>query len=228
MIEYDELNRFVDWYQTKIAEESLRIARLLAKNVKDGDLDNIGSEESLYVIRELYWSIPEIEITMLWVTFGKPKGFMDINMARFIDLECSMDKCDETVSVYMKDRNDRDRWSKMGVLCEDCKATLVAIELKELEDLDRNRANEFAESEIARLRSLPYAEYLQSEHWQTIRLEVLKRDGDHCRVCNSEDRLEVHHRTYERLGCEDLEDLMTLCHDCHETFHKNGRLAKPK
>lgn len=32
---------------------------------------------------------------------------------------------------------------------------------------------------------------------------VLRRAGYRFQVCNREDRLEVHHRTYDRLGLED-------------------------
>lgn len=32
-------------------------------------------------------------------------------------------------------------------------------------------------------------------------------------------RLEVHHLTYERLGCEAPDDLLVLCGRCHATFH---------
>jgi hypothetical protein len=30
----------------------------------------------------------------------------------------------------------------------------------------------------------------------------------------------VHHLTYERVGYEDLDDLVSVCEDCHETVHQ--------
>jgi hypothetical protein len=66
---------------------------------------------------------------------------------------------------------------------------------------------------------MPYAEYLQTEEWAIKREQALVRDGYRCRLCNSKENLQVHHRTYERRGCEDLNDLTTLCDECHEHFH---------
>ena len=51
------------------------------------------------------------------------------------------------------------------------------------------------------------------------RLEVIARDGGRCVVCYAQGDLQVHHRTYERIGYERLSDLTTLCADCHGMFH---------
>ena len=67
-----------------------------------------------------------------------------------------------------------------------------------------------------------YKEYLESDYWKGIREEVYKRDGYKCRLCNSEDNLHAHHRTYEFLGNENLDDLITLCRKCHNIFHKKN------
>lgn len=71
---------------------------------------------------------------------------------------------------------------------------------------------------------LPYSEYLKTEGWKTRRAAAIKRAGNHCQVCKSPDRLEVHHNTYERLGHELAADLIVLCRNCHQTFHDNGEL----
>lgn len=73
---------------------------------------------------------------------------------------------------------------------------------------------------IIELRSMPYDEYLKTQEWAAIREQALERDGRRCRACNSDTKLNVHHRTYERRGCEFLNDLTTLCQRCHEHFHK--------
>lgn len=39
--------------------------------------------------------------------------------------------------------------------------------------------------------------------------------------------LDVHHRTYERLGNESPDDLTVLCRDCHKLFSQNGKLSRP-
>jgi len=79
--------------------------------------------------------------------------------------------------------------------------------------------------EVRRLRSLPYGEYLKTAHWQSVRQEALKRFDHACAVCNWSERLsstgwlEVHHRTYERLGEERPADVIVLCDRHHRMFH---------
>lgn len=64
-----------------------------------------------------------------------------------------------------------------------------------------------------------YAEYLQSGVWKRRRHEVILRAGGHCLLCQSTQRLEVHHVNYERVGDENPEDLRVLCHPCHVAQH---------
>lgn len=75
-----------------------------------------------------------------------------------------------------------------------------------------------------------YAAYLESERWDSIRRQALERDGRRCRICNSQQSLEVHHRSYQHLGNgpteAELADVTTLCGPCHGTFHKHGRGLK--
>jgi len=51
--------------------------------------------------------------------------------------------------------------------------------------------------------------------WKAIRWKVMERDGYKCTKCPNTTSLVVHHLTYERYGHELLEDLVTLCTDCH-------------
>lgn len=76
---------------------------------------------------------------------------------------------------------------------------------------------------IMKLTSMPYDEYLKTPEWLAKRDQALERDGHRCRACNSEQNLNVHHRTYARRGNEDLNDLTTLCQPCHEHFHQKIR-----
>lgn len=64
-----------------------------------------------------------------------------------------------------------------------------------------------------------YAEYRKGEHWQRMRERALERAEWRCQLCNSATSLDVHHRTYERLGAERVADLTVLCRGCHEQFH---------
>lgn len=51
--------------------------------------------------------------------------------------------------------------------------------------------------------------------WRRIRLERLAHDHGLCVFCKSEAE-EVHHVTYERRGAELVEDLRSLCGECHD------------
>jgi|SRR5215203_861333 len=72
---------------------------------------------------------------------------------------------------------------------------------------------------VDELRKMPYAERLVTREWQVIRNRMLRRAGYRCQLCESRDRLNVHHRTYANFGDERLEDLIVLCRSCHMHFH---------
>jgi hypothetical protein len=64
-----------------------------------------------------------------------------------------------------------------------------------------------------------YYSYLKTDHWRDVRQAALVRAGHKCQLCSATQLLEVHHNTYERLGCERPEDLVVLCDRCHTVFH---------
>ena len=69
-------------------------------------------------------------------------------------------------------------------------------------------------------RQAEYAEYLKSDRWRALREAARQRDGNACRLCDSADELEVHHRRYpEVFGTESVDDLTTLCAECHGAHH---------
>lgn len=74
-------------------------------------------------------------------------------------------------------------------------------------------------AELARLRSMPYPEYLDTRHWQRTRLVALRNASYRCEACGAPRHLDVHHLTYIRRGAELPEDLRVLCRDCHEKEH---------
>lgn len=67
--------------------------------------------------------------------------------------------------------------------------------------------------------SVNYHRYLRSPEWQVVRRLAHERAAGRCQVCNQPGRLDVHHRTYERLGHELLSDVTVLCRDCHAKHH---------
>src|SRR5947209_4642716 len=79
---------------------------------------------------------------------------------------------------------------------------------------------------LAELRAMSYAEYLHTQEWLRRRAVLLKIVEHRCQLCYSSEGLQVHHRTYERLGQEKHADLIVLCGDCHALFHQHRRLVK--
>jgi hypothetical protein len=81
-----------------------------------------------------------------------------------------------------------------------------------------------AEANALTDRQREYREvYLRSDHWGETRAAALERAEHRCQVCNGAKQLDVHHRTYERLGEERDADLTVLCRKCHDLFHDSGR-----
>ena len=64
-----------------------------------------------------------------------------------------------------------------------------------------------------------YEAYLRSPEWQRLRTAVFERCGGICEVCKAAAAEQAHHLTYERLGHEELADLLGVCKPCHELIH---------
>jgi 5-methylcytosine-specific restriction endonuclease McrA len=73
-----------------------------------------------------------------------------------------------------------------------------------------------------------YQSYLRSHHWRRKRKAILAKRRWTCQRCGYVDpnqdgqrgtRLDVHHKTYDRLGKEKDSDLEVLCHKCHRRRH---------
>ena len=72
-----------------------------------------------------------------------------------------------------------------------------------------------------------YPEYLNTPYWQALAQQVKARDNWRCRTCGDNNRLEIHHITYEHLGYEPLTDLLTLCAPCHRLRHPEKQKPGP-
>lgn len=72
---------------------------------------------------------------------------------------------------------------------------------------------------------MDYDDYLKTPWWVSIRRKRIEQDNYKCVDCGVSRDLEVHHLTYERIGRENLEDLVTLCKDCHRTRHRVEKAA---
>lgn len=71
------------------------------------------------------------------------------------------------------------------------------------------------------LKGRTYSEFLASKYWYLVRQMVLKRDNFKCIVCSETKNLQIHHNTYKNHFKEHkhLDDLMTLCKECHKQHH---------
>jgi len=64
-----------------------------------------------------------------------------------------------------------------------------------------------------------YAEYLRTPRWRAIS-KAIREAFEVCQRCSFPYELNVHHRTYERLGAEKIpDDLILLCRACHSREH---------
>lgn len=75
---------------------------------------------------------------------------------------------------------------------------------------------------------ITYDQYLQSEHWKQLKdkFYLSKLCKYECYACGSTKELNLHHKTYKRIGHEKLNDLVLLCEDCHKKAHKYANKYK--
>lgn len=75
-----------------------------------------------------------------------------------------------------------------------------------------------------------YYEYvLASDRWARFRERLLCARGrrcERCQVSQTQRDLELHHLTYERLGCERDDDVQVLCVVCHVTADREREAAQ--
>ena len=73
---------------------------------------------------------------------------------------------------------------------------------------------------MERLRQKQPRRTLTSAAYDRLRTLVLERDGWKCQSCGSQTILQVHHLVYRsHLGADELNNLKTLCADCHRRLH---------
>lgn len=64
-----------------------------------------------------------------------------------------------------------------------------------------------------------YDEYLASPQWKAFRQKYYASGcPTRCAVCKTPDAI-LHHHTYERLGCEHVDDVTPLCRRHHDEVH---------
>lgn len=75
---------------------------------------------------------------------------------------------------------------------------------------------------------LQYERYIQSTHWAARKRSFFSRHPRKCRGCGSTDDIQLHHGTYERMGCELDSDLFPVCQICHNFIHELHKIKRGK
>jgi 5-methylcytosine-specific restriction endonuclease McrA len=228
----DDINQTLDdiaALETMLAEAKEQLYR----NVADLPA-KIGDNEDLRdaVFHHFYWFDERVPGTALKQTFDrwpasqtrKAKSHTAIRPAQ-VKIIC--EQCEQPFLGEISSRNQLSVYRAIGYVwdqkkCKSCKEkeTLRSEEDHRQRELQRQQHLDY-------LHTMPYREYLQTAEWDETRKRAMKRAGFRCQVCNVYGvRLNVHHRTYERRGFEENQDLITLCERCHEIFHTNGKLAR--
>jgi 5-methylcytosine-specific restriction endonuclease McrA len=74
---------------------------------------------------------------------------------------------------------------------------------------------------MTRVRSKRTLRRLDSELYEQLRNQVLRRDGWRCQSCGTMSNLEVHHKEFRSQSGDDSEqNLITLCAECHAALHR--------
>jgi hypothetical protein len=76
-------------------------------------------------------------------------------------------------------------------------------------------------------RKEEYHEYLKSPEWKAFRKRVFEHYGKKCAECKRTKHLHIHHKTYENVFNEKLEDVIVLCEIHHAKIH-GINIVKPK
>ena len=185
--------------------------------------DSVGIEELVNAVNYIYWFVPELSCKSLPKEI---KALIDVTLS---SIEC--ERCKRPVilrnrahllSLRQGLEKDGPRYAEgYRILCDDCEKEVYAERHKQYKQENTERLARMEE-----LCTMPYAEYLKTPEWQGRRKQHLRSAGYRCQVCNAYGVvLNVHHRTYERRGCEYYKDLIALCAECHELFHISSKLA---
>ncbi len=65
-----------------------------------------------------------------------------------------------------------------------------------------------------------YHAYLESMNWRNKARQCKENAEGRCQLCNNKNKLQTHHRTYDRIFHELPGDLIALCDVCHGRQHE--------
>lgn len=90
--------------------------------------------------------------------------------------------------------------------------------------IQAERADE-AYAETAKQSRVDYWQHLASRYWKRLRAFAFVKAEWKCARCGEAYGmdLELHHRAYDKLGFESLDDVAPLCRFCHLEIHGRSR-----
>lgn len=195
----DEIERLKSQFEVELAER----------------WQSIPYTEAVVEFGELYWLSWEHCIIARRIA---KLAFREAPKAPWREREEECPGCKTPRIRVLKNWND----ARMNCACEECSNKFEADRSRILSSARQRREQGSAQERewLDHIRRMPYPEYLKTSHWQQVRRWALKNAEYRCQLCNADNRrMDVHHRTYERLGQERATDIFVLCSNCHEKFH---------
>lgn len=206
--------------QSRLKTQLRERARHIIVNAPDAD-------EREVIASDIYWFHEDVSAEIIREAMPNMKRTQIADYVGPAHAGVRCQGCGEKFTIKVKSRShwkeiqnavrpNNKRWH-LPILCEDCENKRTEeMEAREMRyEQQRQRQIQL----LHELKTMPYADYLQTEHWQEKRRSALKSAHFRCQLCNTQDELHVHHRTYERRGEENMKDLIVLCKNCHAKFH---------
>lgn len=155
---------------------------------------------------------------------------IDTNRDKFIESPVFCRRCDDRMYRVNRSKPTKKQLKKTYYFlrwdrCRNC-GTFYMDESSKV--INKNRVRSSKQKKAPRpLKPQDYVSYINSKKWNKRRRLYFALNGNTCAICGSRERLNLHHKTYARLGCELDIDLVPLCGDHHDEFHEvQGKTTK--
>ncbi len=232
---FDEL---VSWFTEQeneiyLLEQQIADVRTSVQEKLNAILESKDEPLRQQILSYLYWNANLNIGHIIRYAYMRSYSYKTLTTEAGVDTTC--DQCQSPMTVHFTSVSNRNEyyaqfvaWSRKPYpkyafhVCAECEEkNSNAQRQRSIQEYEaKKQAEEQAKAQaIHMLKTMPYREYLQTDHWQALRKRMLKRAGYRCQLCNSEGRLHVHHRTYENRGNESYSDLIVLCPNCHAKHH---------
>lgn len=99
------------------------------------------------------------------------------------------------------------------------------ISQKEIDEIKKNEEIEFYSKKNKNNKKIvnrpkKYREYIRSDYWKKQRDYNINFFSGKCALCNRIAKTS-HHRTYKYKDEKENKNIVALCFECHDLFHKN-------